>query len=186
MATSQEHRPREESVGSSPSVWFLVLSRSSPTSRVAHPFVCLSPTPADQLIQVVIEAIQRARNRNLGVFHPSFNLSKHLREALEKYLPANVHQLISGKVSISLTRVSDLENVLVSDFESKDEVVDVSALCGCCQIRQAVSSFGDVTERPVAGHRRHSLRRKNLVDRDAVCFLRQSDPNSACLRGSGP
>lgn len=128
----RERRPREESVGSSPAVWFLVLSRSSPTSRVAHPFVCLSPTPADQVIQVVVEAIQRARNRNLGVLHPSFNPSKYLREGLQKHLPANVHQLISGKVSISLTRVSDLENVLVSDFESKDEVVDVSTFCGCC------------------------------------------------------
>ncbi|XP_019570615.2 1-acylglycerol-3-phosphate O-acyltransferase PNPLA3 [Rhinolophus sinicus] len=89
-----------------------------------HCVTFLAGLPPEQVIQVVVEAIQRARNRNLGVLHPSFNPSKYLREGLQKHLPANVHQLISGKVSISLTRVSDLENVLVSDFESKDEVVD--------------------------------------------------------------
>ncbi|ELK23436.1 Patatin-like phospholipase domain-containing protein 3 [Myotis davidii] len=60
----------------------------------------------------------------MSILHPSFNIVRSLREALHRHLPDNVHQLISGKMCISLTRVSDWENVLVSEFQSKDDVVD--------------------------------------------------------------
>ncbi|XP_036152910.1 1-acylglycerol-3-phosphate O-acyltransferase PNPLA3-like [Myotis myotis] len=61
----------------------------------------------------------------MSILHPSFNIVRSLREALHRLLPDNVHQFISGKMCISLTRVSDWENVLVSEFQSKDDVVDV-------------------------------------------------------------
>ncbi|XP_045042828.2 1-acylglycerol-3-phosphate O-acyltransferase PNPLA3 isoform X2 [Desmodus rotundus] len=77
---------------------------------------------------VPLDLVWKARSRTLGTLHPSFNMSQYFRDSLHRYLPDNVHQLISGKVGISLTRVSDLENVVVSDFQSKDEVVD-AVLC---------------------------------------------------------
>ncbi|XP_054399745.2 1-acylglycerol-3-phosphate O-acyltransferase PNPLA3 isoform X2 [Pongo abelii] len=90
----------------------------------------LSGIPLEQTLQVLSDLVRKARSRNIGIFHPSFNLTKFLRQGLYKYLPANVHQLISGKICISLTRVSDGKNVLVSDFRSKDEVVD-ALICSC-------------------------------------------------------
>ncbi|XP_033089577.1 1-acylglycerol-3-phosphate O-acyltransferase PNPLA3 isoform X1 [Trachypithecus francoisi] len=90
----------------------------------------LSGMPLEQTLQVLSDLVRKARSRNIGIFHPSFNIGKFLRQDLCKYLPANVHQLISGKICISLTRVSDGENVLVSDFRSKDEVVD-ALICSC-------------------------------------------------------
>uniref|UniRef100_A0A8C0DSR1 Acylglycerol transacylase n=1 Tax=Balaenoptera musculus TaxID=9771 RepID=A0A8C0DSR1_BALMU len=77
-----------------------------------------------QTLQALMDLVRSARSRNIGVLHPAFNLSKHLRDGLQRYLPDNVHQLLSGRIVISLTRVADGENVLVSDFRSKDEVVD--------------------------------------------------------------
>ncbi|XP_032077990.1 patatin-like phospholipase domain-containing protein 2 isoform X2 [Thamnophis elegans] len=53
---------------------------------------------------------------------------KIIRDGLCKNLPENSYKLLSGKVSISLTRVSDGENVLISDFNSKEEVVQ-ALLC---------------------------------------------------------
>ncbi|KAH0616399.1 hypothetical protein JD844_027459 [Phrynosoma platyrhinos] len=53
---------------------------------------------------------------------------KIIRDGLYKNLPENTHQLISGKLRISLTRVSDGKNVLVSNFNSKEEVVQ-ALLC---------------------------------------------------------
>ncbi|KAM5251086.1 1-acylglycerol-3-phosphate O-acyltransferase PNPLA3 isoform 2-T2 [Hipposideros larvatus] len=94
------------------------------SSGALHCVAVFAGIPLDQMIQILVDLIQRARSRHMGVFHPSFHLSRCLREGLQKHLPANIHQLISGKVAISLTRVSDLENILVSDFQSKDEVVD--------------------------------------------------------------
>lgn len=75
-----------------------------------------------------MDLVQSVRSRNFGILHPAFSLSKYVRDGLNRHLPDNVHQLLSGKMVISLTRVSDGENVLVSEFHSKDEVVDVSGL----------------------------------------------------------
>uniref|UniRef100_A0A8C6MM01 Acylglycerol transacylase n=1 Tax=Moschus moschiferus TaxID=68415 RepID=A0A8C6MM01_MOSMO len=74
--------------------------------------------------RILMDLTRSARSRNIGILHPAFSLSKCIREGLQRHLPDNVHQLLSGKMVISLTRVSDGENVLVSDFHSKDEVID--------------------------------------------------------------
>uniref|UniRef100_A0A8D2AYU6 Acylglycerol transacylase n=1 Tax=Sciurus vulgaris TaxID=55149 RepID=A0A8D2AYU6_SCIVU len=95
-----------------------------------HSVVFLSGIPLDRTLQILMDLVRKARSRNLGVLHPSFNMGKCLRDDLQEHLPDNVHQLISGRISISLTRVSDGKNVLVSDFQSKDEVVD-ALLCSC-------------------------------------------------------
>ncbi|KAB0339210.1 hypothetical protein FD754_024055, partial [Muntiacus muntjak] len=84
----------------------------------------LAGIPLEQRLQMHMDLIQSIRSRILGILHPGFNLSKYVRDGLHRHLPDNVHQLLSGKIAISLTRVSDGENVLVSDFHCKDEVVD--------------------------------------------------------------
>ncbi|KAG8438597.1 hypothetical protein GDO86_004964 [Hymenochirus boettgeri] len=71
----------------------------------------------------VMEVAKEARKRNLGPLHPSFNLIKILKNGLYRHLPENAHELATGKLCISLTRVSDGENVLVSDFNSKEELI---------------------------------------------------------------
>ncbi|XP_019348723.1 1-acylglycerol-3-phosphate O-acyltransferase Pnpla3 isoform X3 [Alligator mississippiensis] len=71
----------------------------------------------------VLALAKEARKRNLGPLHPSFNIMKIIRDGLIKNLPENTHQLVSGKLYISLTRVSDGSNVLVSDFNSKEEII---------------------------------------------------------------
>lgn len=73
----------------------------------------------------VIEVAKEARKRNLGPLHPSFNLVKVLKTGLNRDLPSDAHVLASGRLCISLTRVSDGENVLVSDFGSKEELIQV-------------------------------------------------------------
>ncbi|MEJ1271421.1 patatin-like phospholipase domain containing 3 [Cricetulus griseus] len=80
--------------------------------------------PLDQIMEILMDLVRKARSRNIGSLHPFFNINKCIRDGLQETLPDNVHQVISGRVYISLTRVSDGENVLVSDFHSKDEVVD--------------------------------------------------------------
>ncbi|XP_007421546.2 patatin-like phospholipase domain-containing protein 2, partial [Python bivittatus] len=76
----------------------------------------------------VMSLAKAARKRNLGPLHPSFNVMKIIRGGLCRNLPENCYQLLSEKLSISLTRVSDGENVLISDFNSKEEVVQ-ALLC---------------------------------------------------------
>ncbi|XP_028286048.1 patatin-like phospholipase domain-containing protein 2 isoform X2 [Parambassis ranga] len=85
--------------------------------------VCLGETGAS-----IIEVAKEARKRFLGPMHPSFNLVKIVRHVLHRTLPADCHQWANGRLGISLTRVTDGENVLVSQFNSKEEVVQA---CVC-------------------------------------------------------
>lgn len=73
----------------------------------------------------IIEVSKEARKRFLGPLHPSFNLVKTIRGCLLKTLPADCHERASGRLGISLTRVSDGENVIISHFSSKDELIQV-------------------------------------------------------------
>ncbi|XP_026220737.1 patatin-like phospholipase domain-containing protein 2 [Anabas testudineus] len=85
--------------------------------------VCLGETGAN-----IINVAKEARKRFLGPMHPSFNLVKIVRHMLRGTLPADCHELASGRLGISLTRVTDGENVLVSHFNSKEELVQA---CVC-------------------------------------------------------
>lgn len=105
------------------------LATNRSLSMVAPPPLCVFVCPTDRTLQVLTDLVQSARSRTLGILHPSFSIVRFFHESLHRHLPANVHQLISGRMCISLTRVSDWQNVLVSDFQSKDEVVDVSRAC---------------------------------------------------------
>ncbi|XP_056281136.1 patatin-like phospholipase domain containing 3 [Pseudoliparis swirei] len=78
----------------------------------------------------VLEVAKEARKRNLGPLHPTFNLVKVIRTGLDRDLPADAHLRASGRLSVSLTRVSDGENVLVSEFSSKEELIQ-ALICSC-------------------------------------------------------
>uniref|UniRef100_A0A8C6UCC4 triacylglycerol lipase n=1 Tax=Neogobius melanostomus TaxID=47308 RepID=A0A8C6UCC4_9GOBI len=73
----------------------------------------------------VIEVAKEARRRNLGPLHPSFNLVKVLKSGLDRDLPSDAHVQASGRLCVSLTRVSDGENILVTQFNTKDELIQL-------------------------------------------------------------
>lgn len=80
--------------------------------------VCLGETGAG-----IIGVAKEARKRFLGPMHPSFNLVKIMRHMLHRTLPADGHLWATGRLGISLTRVTDGENVLVTHFNTKEELV---------------------------------------------------------------
>lgn len=73
---------------------------------------------------------REARRGTLGAVHPSFNLLKIVRHFLNRDLPDDAHLLASGRLFVSLTRVSDGTNVLVSEFDSKEDLVQ-ALICSC-------------------------------------------------------
>ncbi|XP_010864910.2 patatin-like phospholipase domain containing 3 [Esox lucius] len=89
-----------------------------------------SQAPIAKCCEDVIETVKEARKRNLGPLHPSFNLVKVLRTGLQRDLPANAHTLASGRLCVSLTRVSDGQNVIVSQFKSKEDLIQ-ALICSC-------------------------------------------------------
>jgi len=70
----------------------------------------------------------QARSRALGPLSPSFQLVRNLRRGLDKFLPDNAHEIASGRLHISLTRVSDKQNFIVNQFNDKNDLIDVSAV----------------------------------------------------------
>ncbi|XP_037396617.1 patatin-like phospholipase domain-containing protein 2 isoform X1 [Pygocentrus nattereri] len=78
----------------------------------------------------LMELSKEARKGTLGSMHPSFNLLKLTRKLLVQELPSNAHHMASGRLCVSLTRVSDGQNVLVSEFASKNDLIQ-ALICSC-------------------------------------------------------
>lgn len=68
---------------------------------------------------------KEAKKHKVGPLHPSFNLLHLVKDSLLSRLPEDAHVRVSGKICVSLTRVSDGRNVLVSQFDSREELVEV-------------------------------------------------------------
>ncbi|GJQ86181.1 bmm [Trypoxylus dichotomus] len=92
----------------------------------------LCDLPIGDFTSDVLRVATEARSRSLGPFHPNFNIQKLLLEGLEKFLPEDAHLIVNGKLHISLTRVYDGKNVIVSQFNSKEELI--AALSASCFI----------------------------------------------------
>lgn len=69
---------------------------------------------------------EQMQSFTLGPFNPSMNVSHWLESILHKHLPSDAHQMANGRLSVSMTRLSDGKHILTSDFQSKEDVVQVS------------------------------------------------------------
>uniref|UniRef100_A0A452HM22 PNPLA domain-containing protein n=1 Tax=Gopherus agassizii TaxID=38772 RepID=A0A452HM22_9SAUR len=69
------------------------------------------------------EAVRDARKTILGPLSPGCNMLCTIQKRLYKMLPENSHQVASGRLHISLTRVMDGQNVMVSEFSSKEDLI---------------------------------------------------------------
>ncbi|KAH7969159.1 hypothetical protein HPB52_015188 [Rhipicephalus sanguineus] len=78
----------------------------------------------------VLRVAVRARQRALGPLHPGFDINGIIHDGLCKLLPENAHKMCSGRLHVSLTRVSDGKNVLLSQFESREHLVE-ALKCSC-------------------------------------------------------
>ncbi|NWQ88987.1 PLPL1 protein, partial [Burhinus bistriatus] len=55
---------------------------------------------------------------------------KIVKAILNKYLPTNAHELVSGKLHVILTRVRDWRSVVVSEFASREDLIQ-AIMCSC-------------------------------------------------------
>ncbi|XP_070695034.1 patatin-like phospholipase domain-containing protein 4 [Pempheris klunzingeri] len=66
----------------------------------------------------------------LGPLNPSVNVLHWLESILRKYLPSDAHQRASGRLAVAMTRLIDSKLIVMSEFQSKEEVVQ-ALLCSC-------------------------------------------------------
>lgn len=84
------------------------------------------PTPADFCCSNGLGLVQKVEQLSLGIFHPAFNPTEYIKRLLQRSLPPDVHILASQRLGISLTRWPEGDNVIVTEFASRDEVIQVS------------------------------------------------------------
>ena len=65
----------------------------------------------------------------LGPFSRHMVMESHIR-ALLSDLPENVHEIVSGRLFVSITRVKGFQNEIVSHWGSKEELIEC-LLCSC-------------------------------------------------------
>ena len=75
-------------------------------------------------VHFVMNLASQARS-TLGPLSPSFDPTGTIRKTLLRCLPVNAYEMASGKLYISLTRVSDWKNVVVSSYQNNEDLVDV-------------------------------------------------------------
>ncbi|KAJ6648563.1 1-acylglycerol-3-phosphate O-acyltransferase Pnpla3, partial [Pseudolycoriella hygida] len=86
--------------------------------------------PLGEMTADFFRIVGDARSHALGPFSPTFSIQTCLLEGLQKFLPENAHEMVSGRLHVSLTRVYDGSNVIVSKFASREEVLQ-ALLCAC-------------------------------------------------------
>ncbi|XP_011136998.1 patatin-like phospholipase domain-containing protein 3 isoform X2 [Harpegnathos saltator] len=102
----------------------LLLNKISGASAGAIAACCLlCDLPLGEITSHVLRVAREARQRTLGPFSPSFNVHQIMLENLQKFLPDDAHIRVSGKLHISLTRVYDGKNVIVSQFSSREDLL---------------------------------------------------------------
>ncbi|KAM8777482.1 patatin-like phospholipase domain-containing protein 5 [Rhynchonycteris naso] len=79
--------------------------------------------PSDFSCSHLLSLVNKVNQLSLGIFHPAFEPIEHIKQQLQDFLPPDIHILASQRLGISLTHWPDGNNFIVTDFASRDEVI---------------------------------------------------------------
>uniref|UniRef100_A0A8C5FXQ3 PNPLA domain-containing protein n=1 Tax=Gadus morhua TaxID=8049 RepID=A0A8C5FXQ3_GADMO len=87
--------------------------------------------PAKMVEELLLFA-SRLNEIPLGPLNPSINMAKWLEYVLRKHLSNDSHRLANGRLGVAVTRLLSSKKIMVTDFHSKEELLQVCALlCSC-------------------------------------------------------
>ncbi|KAJ0029141.1 hypothetical protein NQD34_004138, partial [Periophthalmus magnuspinnatus] len=86
--------------------------------------------PLEEACSELMSLARGARAHRLGPLHPDFNLMQHVHNFLVRTLPVDAYVHASGRLFISVTRVPDRKNQLLSEFNSNEELIQ-ALICSC-------------------------------------------------------
>ncbi|XP_040088704.1 patatin-like phospholipase domain-containing protein 5 [Oryx dammah] len=72
----------------------------------------------------ILAMVKQLEQLSLGIFQPSFMPIETIRKDLQDSLPADIHILASQRLGISLTHWPNGKNFIVTDFATRDEVIE--------------------------------------------------------------
>lgn len=86
----------------------------------------LMELPLDGCLKEIIEMTEDIRRRPMGVFDRSNQIVDILPERLDRMFPEDAHKRVSGRLFVCMTRLKDMKCVIVNEFETKKDLIDVS------------------------------------------------------------
>uniref|UniRef100_A0A3P8SUC1 triacylglycerol lipase n=1 Tax=Amphiprion percula TaxID=161767 RepID=A0A3P8SUC1_AMPPE len=86
--------------------------------------------PLDKCCSDLMFMAKEARKHRLGPLHPAYNLMQIVQDSLLASLPEDAHVRASGRLCVSLTRVPDGKNLIVSEFSSRNDLIE-ALICSC-------------------------------------------------------
>uniref|UniRef100_A0A3B4GIB9 PNPLA domain-containing protein n=1 Tax=Pundamilia nyererei TaxID=303518 RepID=A0A3B4GIB9_9CICH len=96
---------------------------------ILHSAPSILGSSAGSLVAAMIHFAKEVKSFTLGPLNPSIKFFHWLECILNKHLPPNAHQLANRRLAVTMTRLTDGEQILMSDFDSKEDVVQVRLLC---------------------------------------------------------
>ncbi|XP_072498009.1 omega-hydroxyceramide transacylase [Notamacropus eugenii] len=84
----------------------------------------------NEYLKVLNSGVAEVRKSFLGPFSPSCKMVQMMKKFLYRVLPEDSYKLATGRLHVALTRVTDGENVVVSEFTSKEELIE-ALYCSC-------------------------------------------------------
>ena len=87
--------------------------------------VLATDTSLDKSGDYILDMTNEARKHPLGPFNPQFDLVRMVEKGLKLHLPDNAHKLASGRLYVSVTKVKERKNVVISEYSSRDELIQV-------------------------------------------------------------
>ena len=133
----------------------------------------------EKMTRIVLMLAYQASQNLLGPFNPTFKLHKLLVKIFEENLSEDVAERVSGRLCISVTKVRNMKNELVSEFQSKADVIE--AVCASAFIpgmsgwrlpkfRDQVVLDGGFTDNiPAVGHRDNTVTVSPFAGDTAIC-----------------
>nr|UEK51503.1 Bmm-like protein 2 [Parasacculina yatsui] len=104
------------------------ISGASAGALAAAALIC--DTSLSSMMSELVQLVTNIQNHLGGPFSPFVNITNMLRSNLEKTLPDDAHIRCSGRLHISVTRLQDSKNCILSQFESKQQLIE-ALLCTC-------------------------------------------------------
>ena len=89
---------------------------------------------AEECVKLLLSLVTEAHKHTLRAFDPSLAIDSFLREKMEELLPSNAHELCSGRLHISVTKLMSLNfldpanmrrNELISEFPTREALIEV-------------------------------------------------------------
>ena len=65
------------------------------------------------------------RSKLFGAFTPRYSMLRSIYRFLDKTLPDNAHEIASGRLFVSLTNIDTKKNEIISQFDSREELLQV-------------------------------------------------------------